>query len=57
MPNAAVNQGLWDAEVRRELAELGATAMPGSAANFGRFVASETVRYADIIRLAGIRPG
>jgi tripartite-type tricarboxylate transporter receptor subunit TctC len=55
--NAAVNDGLGNAEVRGKLAGLGATAMPGSAAEFGRFVASETARYADIIRLAGIRPG
>ncbi len=42
--NAAVNDGLTDAEVRGKLAGLGATAMPGSAAEFGRFVASETAR-------------
>lgn len=55
--NAAVNEALVDAGVRRELAALGATAMPGSAAEFARFVAAETARYAGIIRLAGIRPG
>jgi tripartite-type tricarboxylate transporter receptor subunit TctC len=54
--NAALNDGLGDAGVCGKLARLGATTMPGSAAEFGRFVASETARYADIIRLAGIRP-
>ncbi|MBD0270872.1 MAG: hypothetical protein ICV73_02985 [Acetobacteraceae bacterium] len=56
-PDPAVNPGLRDAEIRPKLAGLGATAMPGAAAEFGRFVASETARYADVERLAGIRPG
>jgi len=53
--NALVNDGLRDAGVRRALDALGAEAMPGSAAEFGRFIAAETSRYADIIRRAGIR--
>jgi tripartite-type tricarboxylate transporter receptor subunit TctC len=53
--NAAANDGLRDAGVRRALDALGAEAMPGSAAEFGRFIAAETSRYADIIRRAGIR--
>ncbi|HYZ33074.1 MAG TPA: tripartite tricarboxylate transporter substrate-binding protein [Crenalkalicoccus sp.] len=55
--NAAVNEGLRDAGIRRALDALGADAMPGSEAEFGRFVAAETSRYADIIRRAGIRAG
>lgn len=55
--NAAVNEGLQDACVRRALDALGAEAMPGSAAEFGRFITAETARYADIIRRAGIRAG
>ncbi len=43
-------------DVRRALDALGAEAMPGSAEEFGRFIAAETSRYADIIRRAGIRP-
>lgn len=54
--NAAVNADLDDACIRRALDALGAEAMPGSADEFGRFIASETARYADIIRLAEIRP-
>jgi tripartite-type tricarboxylate transporter receptor subunit TctC len=54
--NAAVNKGLEDVGVRRELAGLGATVIPGSMSDFSRFVASETARYGDIIRLAGIKP-
>ena len=54
--NAAVNDGLRDAGVWRALDALGAEAMPGSAEEFGRFIAAETSRYADIIQRAGIRP-
>jgi tripartite-type tricarboxylate transporter receptor subunit TctC len=53
--NAAVNDSLVDPDVRRELAGLGATEMPGSAADFARFVAVETARYAEVIRSAGIK--
>ena len=54
--NAAVNEGLRSAEIGAALDRLGATAMPGTVEDFARFVATETTRYADIIRLAGIRP-
>lgn len=52
--HAAVTAGLRDAGVRRDLDALGATAMPGSVADFAGFVAAETRRYAEIIRIAGI---
>lgn len=52
--NHAVNDGLRDADVQRALDRFGAEAMPGSAAEFGAFIATEITRYADIIRLAGM---
>lgn len=55
--NATVNDGLRDSGIRRALDALGAEAMPGTAAEFGRFIATEASRYAEIIRRAGIRPG
>jgi hypothetical protein len=39
------------------LAELGATAIPGTSAEFGRFIASETERFMRVIRAARITPG
>lgn len=53
--NGAVNEGLRDADVRRQLNALSAEAMPGSAVEFGRFLAAEITRYAEIIRRADIR--
>ncbi|WP_426954224.1 Bug family tripartite tricarboxylate transporter substrate binding protein [Muricoccus radiodurans] len=55
--NTAVNEALSDEAVRQELARLGSSPMPGSPEAFAAFVASETARYAEIIRLAGIRAG
>lgn len=55
--NQAVTEGLTDAGIRRALDALGAEPMPGSPAEFARFIAAETDRYADIITRAGIRRG
>ncbi|WP_198372705.1 Bug family tripartite tricarboxylate transporter substrate binding protein [Roseomonas rosulenta] len=55
--NAAVNEALADDAVRSALARLGATATPMAAEGFARFIAAETERYAQIIRIAGIRLG
>lgn len=54
--NAAVNEGLGDPVVAARFQELGATVMPGSPAEFGRFIAAETDRYRGVIRSVGIRP-
>jgi len=55
--NTAVNAALDDPAVRQELARLGGSAMSGSAAAFGAFIASETARYAEIIHASGVRAG
>ena len=48
--NGEVNAALSDAGIRARLAELGATAIPGSASDFGIFIATETERFANVIR-------
>jgi tripartite-type tricarboxylate transporter receptor subunit TctC len=55
--NAEVNAGLSDPKIKARLAELGATVTPLSSAEFGLFVASETERFATVIRKAGISAG
>jgi tripartite-type tricarboxylate transporter receptor subunit TctC len=55
--NAEVNAGLSDPKIKARLAELGATAIPGTSAEFGRFIASETERFMRVIRAARITPG
>jgi tripartite-type tricarboxylate transporter receptor subunit TctC len=53
--NQAVNAVLAQPEVRAKLQDQGATAGSGSAEEFGKFVASEQQRYAQIVKAAGIR--
>ena len=55
--NKEINAGLADARMRARFAELSVTAMPGSAADFGKFVAEETERWGKVIQTAGIRAG
>jgi tripartite-type tricarboxylate transporter receptor subunit TctC len=55
--NKEINAGLADARMRARFAELSSTAMPGSAADFGKFIAEETERWGKVIRTAGIRAG
>lgn len=48
--NATVNAAFEDAEITARLSELGASAMPGSPAQFAEFVAEETRKYAAVVR-------
>ena len=53
--NAAINAGLADAKLKARLADLGATPLAGSSAEFGKLIASETEKWNKIIRAANIR--
>jgi tripartite-type tricarboxylate transporter receptor subunit TctC len=55
MLNSAINAGLADAKIQTLLAEQGATPFNGSPADFGKFVANETAKWAKVIKLAGIK--
>jgi len=55
--NEEVNAGLGDPKIKARLAELGATAIPQSPTDFGSFIASETERFAKVIRTAKITAG
>jgi tripartite-type tricarboxylate transporter receptor subunit TctC len=55
--NSAVNAAMADAEVKARLAELGAIPLPGSARDFGSFVAAEIEKWRRVIRAAFIKPG
>jgi tripartite-type tricarboxylate transporter receptor subunit TctC len=52
--NTEVNAAFGDAASMARIAELGGTEMPGTAAEFGRFIVQETEKYADVIRRAKI---
>ena len=54
--NSAVNASLADPKMNARLADLGATTLPGSSADFGRLIAEETEKWAKVIRVAKIKP-
>jgi tripartite-type tricarboxylate transporter receptor subunit TctC len=55
--NGAINAALSDATVKARLADLGATALIESPAEFGKFVADEIGKWAKVIKFAGIKAG
>jgi len=54
--NTETNAGLYDAKLKARFADLGATVSPGSPADFGRFIADETEKWAKVVKFAGIKP-
>jgi tripartite-type tricarboxylate transporter receptor subunit TctC len=54
--NTQVNASLADANFQARLANLGATVLPGSPADFGKLIAEETEKWAKVIRAANIKP-
>ena len=53
--NAGVNAVLKDPKLQARIAELGAEPMPMSPAGFGKLVADETAKWAEVVRSAGIK--
>ena len=53
--NKEINAALADPKMKARLAELGATALPGSPADFGRLIADETEKGAKVVKFAGVK--
>jgi tripartite-type tricarboxylate transporter receptor subunit TctC len=53
--NAAINAALTDPTMKAKLANLGGMMMPGTPADFGKMVAGETTKWANVIREANIK--
>jgi tripartite-type tricarboxylate transporter receptor subunit TctC len=53
--NREVNAILAEPATKARLAELGASLLPGSPADFGKLVADETEKWGSVIRFAGIK--
>jgi tripartite-type tricarboxylate transporter receptor subunit TctC len=53
--NKEINAALADPKLKARLAELGATALPGSPADFGRLIADETEKWAKVVKFAGVK--
>ena len=54
--NKEINAGLADPKIKARFADLGATVIPGSPADFGKLIAEETEKWGKVIRAANIRP-
>ncbi|MDR3380113.1 tripartite tricarboxylate transporter substrate binding protein [Cupriavidus basilensis] len=52
--NTAANAALADPDVRKQLAQLGVTILPGTPEAFGQFVRGEATTWNGVIRKAGI---
>ena len=55
MLNKEVNAGLADPKTKARLVELGVTALPGSAADFGKLIADETERWGKVVKFVGLK--
>ena len=53
--NNEINAGLADSKIKAQLTDLGGVAMPMSQAEFGKFIADETDKWAKVIKFAGIK--
>jgi tripartite-type tricarboxylate transporter receptor subunit TctC len=53
--NKAINAALADPKMRSRLADLGGIVAPGSPADFGKFTANETDKWAKVIHEANIK--
>ena len=49
--NREINAGLADATLKARIADLGGVPLPGSPADFGKFVAAETKKWGDVINV------
>ena len=56
MINKEINAALADPKLKARLADLGATMLAGSPAEFGRLIADETEKWGKVIKFAGIKP-
>jgi tripartite-type tricarboxylate transporter receptor subunit TctC len=54
--NREINAALSDPAIRSRLVDLGGTALPGSPGQFGGFIASETAKWAKVVKFANIKP-
>jgi tripartite-type tricarboxylate transporter receptor subunit TctC len=54
--NKEINSGLSDPKMKVRFADLGATVLAGSRADFGKLIVDETEKWAKVVKLSGARP-
>jgi tripartite-type tricarboxylate transporter receptor subunit TctC len=53
--NREINAGLADPKIKARLADTGAAPFAGSPADFAKFMADETEKWAKVVKFAGIK--
>jgi tripartite-type tricarboxylate transporter receptor subunit TctC len=54
--NEEINAGLAHPTIKARIADLGSVPMPMTPADFAKFIAAETDKWAQVIKFAGIQP-
>jgi hypothetical protein len=54
--NKEITAGLADPKMKARLADLGATVLALSPADFGKLIAEDTEKWAKVVKFAGIKP-
>jgi tripartite-type tricarboxylate transporter receptor subunit TctC len=54
--NKEITASLADPKIKARLADLGTTPFTGSSAEFAKFIADETEKWAKVVKFAGLRP-
>ena len=55
MLNKTINEGLADSKIKAQLRDITGMPMPGSPADFEKFIAEETEKWAKVVKLSGIK--
>jgi tripartite-type tricarboxylate transporter receptor subunit TctC len=53
--NKEINAGLADPKMKARIADLGATVLAGTPAEFGKLIADETEKWGKVVKFAGIK--
>jgi tripartite-type tricarboxylate transporter receptor subunit TctC len=54
--NREINATLAEPAIKARLADMGATLLPGSPADFGKLIADETEKWARVVKFSGAKP-
>ena len=54
--NREINAALTDEKFKARLHDLGGVEFPGASADFAKFIAAETEKWAKVVKFAGIKP-
>jgi tripartite-type tricarboxylate transporter receptor subunit TctC len=53
--NKEINAGLVDPKIKARIADLGATVLAGTPAEFGKLMADETEKWGKVVKFSGAK--